>query len=880
MKHLMVSFLLAAAPTLSAQPAATSIPPSPVPEPDSLVARTAPAIVERGPHHRTWRWSEQHRWPDGQVLEEQHGYVELATGMHRLEKGEWVEADDGIQVLADGGAAALGGQHKAVFSANLNTLGATTLYLPDGRRLVSHVLGLVYVDGDTGRSAVIAGVKDSIGQIHPDLPNQVLYPDAFEGLEADVRYTFTRAGFEQDLLLRTSYLPDPESVGIPAVSAKLELWTELVEAPTPTQNPAALSVEPDAPTGQASPLLQDQTLDFGSMQIGSGQAFLVPKEAAGEPIRVNKRWYQQDNRQFLIETLGYRILRQKLDTLPQAASPPRKRTKASPELTVPRVQLARHLPPPPAASPSRRPPKIALLASAPPPRPGLVLDYQTLNSSLTNYTFAADVTYAITGPVYLYGTNRIEGGTVLKFSANAGATICVKGTLLGLTDDYRPAVLTARTDSSFGEYIGSSPSGAYATIALDFDYNTSATLASLRNLRIAYAATALRFSGGTGHEIRHLQIYNCGTAANSVGGDYALRNVLAWNLTNAATASGAATGRWEHVTFDQVTNLAPSGVLCLTNCLLTGVVNTNTFTGQANTVLSTSNGVYQVVGGGKHYLAASSPYRDAGTTNINATLAAELKTRTTYAPVVLTNLATSVTLTPVAGRDTDVPDQGFHYSPLDFWGCGVTLSNMTLLATNGVAIGVDFASSSWGFICKSARIISQGSPLNFNHLVRAHCVQEQGGGNPGTRSWYYDGSSTDATCEFRLRFTEYAQLMNDGSGIHNCYKTRAFEWTHSRIYNFSGAVNTIGGNTITGATTNSLWERGGITFGWGSSSNTLATMHLRNNLFRFAAVAFGAAAGNPWTVRDNLFEQSIVNSTCASDHIVRANDAGNWLTLQ
>jgi hypothetical protein len=33
-------------------------------------------------------------------------------------------------------------------------------------------------------------------------PNQVVYPRAFGPLVADVRYTYTLAGLEQDLLLR------------------------------------------------------------------------------------------------------------------------------------------------------------------------------------------------------------------------------------------------------------------------------------------------------------------------------------------------------------------------------------------------------------------------------------------------------------------------------------------------------------------------------------------------------------------------------------------------------------------------------------------------------------------------------------------------------
>ena len=45
---------------------------------------------------------------------------------------------------------------------------------------------------------------------------------------------------------------------------------------------------------------------------------------------------------------------------------------------------------------------------------GLVLDYITLNSSQTNYTFQGDTTYYISGSLNLFGTNIFEGGSVIK----------------------------------------------------------------------------------------------------------------------------------------------------------------------------------------------------------------------------------------------------------------------------------------------------------------------------------------------------------------------------------------------------------------------------------------------------------------------------------
>jgi len=49
-----------------------------------------------------------------------------------------------------------------------------------------------------------------------------------------------------------------------------------------------------------------------------------------------------------------------------------------------------------------------------------------------------------------------------------------------------------------------------------------------------------------------------------------------------------------------------------------------------------SNGVFQTVGAGGFYLADGA-YREAGTTNIDAALAADLKRKTTYPPLVWSN---------------------------------------------------------------------------------------------------------------------------------------------------------------------------------------------------------------------------------------------------
>ena len=81
---------------------------------------------------------------------------------------------------------------------------------------------------------------------------------------------------------------------------------------------------------------------------------------------------------------------------------------------------------------------------------------------------------------------------------------------------------------------------------------------------------------------------------------------------------------------------------------------------------NSSSAVFEPVGAGHHYLAAGSPYSNAGTANLSVGLLAELRQRTTHPPLILTGpITTPTVLSPVAQRDIGAPDLGFHYAPLD-----------------------------------------------------------------------------------------------------------------------------------------------------------------------------------------------------------------------
>ena len=129
---------------------------------------------------------------------------------------------------------------------------------PDGKRLSSHVLGLCYFDAATGTNVLIAEVTNCVGKILP--PNQVIYENAFDALKASVRYTYTRGGFEQDIILLEAPA-SPEAYGLNPATTRLVVMTEFLNPPQPTLRE---SVATDTSGGP----LQDDTLDFGVMQKG------------------------------------------------------------------------------------------------------------------------------------------------------------------------------------------------------------------------------------------------------------------------------------------------------------------------------------------------------------------------------------------------------------------------------------------------------------------------------------------------------------------------------------------------------------------------------------------------------------------------------------
>ncbi len=365
------------------------------------------SIVERGPDHRVWERVVT-KQVNGKERAIQQRYVELESGLQYEENGEWKESNAEIAVQLNG-AVSLNTRHKVIFSANINDWdGAVDMLTRDNKRLRSRILGLAYWDTASGQTVLIAETKDAIGVLGGD-KTQILYPDAFTDIRADVRYRNFKAGLEQDVILRERP-PSPAEWGLNPETTRLQVLTEFFEPPVPQKQ-----------TRLHNGIPSDIVLDFGLMRVGVGKAFTIEQEQLGLPgrIPVDKQWIKLDgDRDFLIEEVDYKEAEPQLQALPlpeQANAGERTnavRRMAGLKLQLPRRETAQ----------KTTKDELLQMASLPDVKEGFIIDYSILEST-TNFTFQADTTYYVTNNVFLEGVTTIEGGTVIKFGTNFAGLI-------------------------------------------------------------------------------------------------------------------------------------------------------------------------------------------------------------------------------------------------------------------------------------------------------------------------------------------------------------------------------------------------------------------------------------------------------------------------
>jgi hypothetical protein len=799
------------------------------------------SVVSRRPYSSVWERVSTATNSDGEIFQITNSYNEIAVGLNKQAgDGTWIPASNQIQIQPDGGAAANGAQHTAYFPGSLYN-DAFSVTTPDGKTLTSRPLGLSYFDGE--RSILIAELTNGpVGQMLPS-GNQIIYTNICTDIRLDLLSSYKLSGFESDLIIREQ-LPDPIECGFSDPSrVRLQWLTEFFDPPTPDITPNALA------DGSI-----DQVLHFGTFKMLPGKGFMIGTDTSDRNrVRVTKQWTILQGRTFLIEEIPLSSIAPQLSELPvrTASITARSGRRTS------RLLASGSLPP---IRPIKHAPQKLLLASADYlKQPGFWADYD-LSGSVTNFIFQMGTTYYVSSAsaVNLYGTTTIEGGSIIKFTNSPTTELALLGPLVASTGPYRMAVLTSRNDDSYGTTISGStgaPTNDSGAIYISSEIPGSPSYTnSYRYLRFAYAGTGLKLLDNSKSDIWHCQFVNCGIAMSwcddCTGAFYGIHNGL-FSKCGVLNGYGGGGFQGEHITADGG-SLGCVGCGAFTNSILTGVTNLGSACLDHSVSSSSSAGFFQSAGAANYYLVDNSTNRNAGTTNINSAVLSDLKQKTTYPPFVCSNVTwtASTTLTPQAQRDTDAPDLGYHYAPIDFITHLVSVTNCSLTLAPGTAV----ACYNWTGIAlqEGSSITSIGTPLTPNWLASYQGVQEQSialGGS--TASWSVNPYHTNIPAPTgTFRFTRFVTSPGGGNQIFDS------SWSFGTLLlqdsELWGGVSKLDGATSTSQTViNNLFYRGTCQ----SAASVTNSLSVSNNLFwSVGSLELKPVNSALWSAYNNIFD--------------------------
>jgi hypothetical protein len=829
--------------------------------------------------------------------------VEIETGMNYWNGMEWAPSDATFD-LTDDSFVATRLQYKLQLFAELNTRGAVTMTTRDNVVLKSTPVAIGLYDAQSGKSLIISAITNVGGVLVRS--NVVVYENAFTGVAANVVYTINKGSVEQDVVITGNL--SPADYGFPTNTTRVQIYTEFFDTPNPERLRRPLRVEEDQAVrnSMATPDLVDDVLEFGECVFGTGRASLAGLDSGPCPL-VAKEFVTRDSRTFLIESVDYIGLYPQKN---QAAST----KKSSRNRNVAKVSIPRIIPRINAGQMSIATPKPRKVAMLPTKNGSIVVDYiATIGPGFsTPTTFLGDTTYLVTGTVTCSSPTTIEGGTVFKYKP--GGNLQVGNTLTTTSSAYRPIIFTAVDDDSVGETMNSVTNSGYTGFITNTGYADPAMQfntvgQTISDVRFRYCKEAIKITISSGISISHSQFVSCIkgieiTGCGSGSSPLALKNALFASVTYPFIASwtGLPTAPIQNCTIDSATQaITATGNLEFKNCIFANIstVHTNgsgitgsnngfysasSSLGSATSPTTTSANPFSIVKGGSYYLASSCPFRNIGTTSIDSGLATDLKKRTDYGPVVLTTVLTGP-LYPSAARDSDVPDLGYHYDPLDYIGreLTVTADGNPLILTNGVAIA--FYGNHGIQIPENGAVISQGTPIFLNRFVWYTAVQEQPIllDNISTRSsalFDVSGATSSSATKpiLQFRFTDFPMqgLRQDffKNGAHPLnLKTLLFQdsWLRGANLVISGTTTSFGANTVPTATfINDLFERatvsifnGYVTAGGTNYQNPI-TVTAYNGLFFQGTVSLtyndlSATTHPAWTLRDNIFDHGSVS---------------------
>jgi hypothetical protein len=462
----------------------------------------------------------------GEVTVKPHTLVVVGTGINYQDaSGAWQQARDLITLTPDGGAAAPQGSYTVKLAPGLNQDAALTIKTAAGNLYQARVVGVYYFDQSTGQSNLLAAPSNAaVGELLP--PNQVVYHSAFNSplLQADLRYTYTKAAFESEVILTAQPKVSPSDCGLNPATTLLQVRHQWLA-------PAIPRIQ----TINAGPGPSDELLDFGDLWFPRGRAFgidggsaratnvvadvTVQSPASTNWVGVGKEWRQGAPASALIESVAWTDIAPRLSALPLIARVP---GGASTNLTASAAATPQ---PGNAAADPARPIRLAALSYRP---AGLVVDYQLVCGSVSNYTFQTygpGPMYAVENnnlhsPIYASGTLTFEPGCVIRFCYDpdgySPSYILAYGGIACNGTWASPSVFTSWYDNQYGDPdllpSGDVPSQQPPGTALWLYYIP--TNVTVSGVCVRYAQTAIEFEASSStltESVSDAFLYSCGT---------------------------------------------------------------------------------------------------------------------------------------------------------------------------------------------------------------------------------------------------------------------------------------------------------------------------------------------------------------------------------
>jgi hypothetical protein len=391
--------------------------------------------------------------------------------------------------------------------------------------------------------------------------------------------------------------------------------------------------------------------------------------------------------------------------------------------------------------------------------------------------------------------------------------------------------------------------------------------ANLNDLIVRNVGTGIQSSGNC--SVTNLQFVNCKQAFQMDNTSLYAGNILI-SGTGKAFGGHGFTVKSEQFTYDNGDYVAYStsgtSTAALTNAIITRVSNWGLSTTiNTNQVfkLTSSSGIYQTVGAGSYYLATNSPYRDIGITNINSALLASMRQKTTYPPIVYTSntFSTNVEFSPSVARDTDLPDIGYHYSPLDY--CfGTVTANSNLTFYPGIAVGYfeTFSANGYGIaLGNNVTNTFNGTATSPCVFARYDTVQEGGNGNwtsKGNLAGITTVGNTSYVAQIDARFTRFYAVAKDPNHFRD-YSAQL----NSRANNCEFYSGILLGTRLSLSATNCLFDRVASLGAQTSTSQSLPGLAWRNCTFHGGILTATRSASPYWPVwiENCVFDSSTTN---------------------